>query len=92
MDDFTTPIFARALGLLLRNHEGIVVDIPEDIDFDFGDTFDDPDCKKVIVHVRDCDIIITEWNKDAEPQMPEGIKTWMHPEDDEGWWPEEGLN
>jgi hypothetical protein len=51
--NFTSQLFARALGLLLQENQGIVVDIKDDI------KMDDPKIKSVIVSSRDGQIYVT---------------------------------
>lgn len=64
-------IFARALGLVLREREGVVVDIVGDAKFQM-----DESVKKVIVFNRESQIVVTECEEDLE----EGQFVMVHDE------------
>jgi hypothetical protein len=54
-------IFARALSLILREREGVVVDIVGDAKFQLDDSV-----KKVVVFRRDGQVVITECEENLE--------------------------
>ena len=54
-------IFARTLGLILTDGEGIIVDIVGDAKFQLDETV-----KKVVVFSREGQIVVTECEEDLE--------------------------
>jgi hypothetical protein len=64
--------FASALGLILKEMEGVIVDVKGDMNFKHLS-----DCKKVIVFREDEQIHIV--SADREIDAPEGTLVWMHP-------------
>lgn len=64
-------IFARTLSLILREGEGLVVDIVGDAKFQL-----DESVKKVIVFKRDGQIVVTE----CEEELEEGQFVMVHDE------------
>ena len=61
---FGAPLFSRTLGLILREGEGIVVDLK-------GDMIDlYPDAKRVIVHATKHQIVVTD--ADERTDLKEG--------------------
>jgi hypothetical protein len=64
-------IFARALSLVLREREGVVVDIVGDAKFQL-----DESVKKIVVFRRDGQVVITECEEDIE----EGQFVMVHDE------------
>jgi hypothetical protein len=54
-------IFARTLGLILKDGEGIIVDIVGDAKFQLDETV-----KKVVVFSREGQIVVTECEEDLE--------------------------
>ncbi len=64
-------IFARALSLVLREREGVTVDIVGDAKFQL-----DESVKKVVVFRRDGQVVITECEEDIE----EGQFVMVHDE------------
>lgn len=62
-------IFARSLSLILKENEGVVVDIVGDVKFQF-----DYGIKKVIVFNRENMVRIIE----CEENLEEGTFVWMH--------------
>ena len=64
-------IFARTLSLILREGEGLVVDIVGDTKFQLDETV-----KKVIVFSRDGQIVVTE----CEEDLNEGQFVMVHNE------------
>lgn len=64
-------IFARALSLVLREREGVVVDIVGDAKFQL-----DESVKKVVVFRREGQVVITECEEDIE----EGQFVMVHDE------------
>lgn len=64
-------IFARTLSLILREGEGLVVDIVGDTKFQL-----DESVKKVIVFKRDGQIVVTE----CEEELEEGQFVMVHDE------------
>jgi hypothetical protein len=51
-------LFANALGLIIKNGQGIVIDVKGDVDI--------PNMKKVIIYNQDDKIHITECHEDLE--------------------------
>ncbi|CAB4174569.1 hypothetical protein UFOVP972_55 [uncultured Caudovirales phage] len=64
-------IFARTLSLILREREGVVVNIVGDAKFQMDDSI-----KKVIVFRRDGQMVVTECDEDLE----EGQFVMVHDE------------
>jgi hypothetical protein len=64
-------IFARTLGLILKDGEGLVVDIVGDAKFQLDETV-----KKVIVFSREGQIVVTE----CEEDLNEGQFVMVHNE------------
>jgi hypothetical protein len=62
-------IFARALSLMLKESEGVIVDIVGDMEMQ-----DEPTVKKVIVYNESGMIHIMPFNENTD----EGAMTWMH--------------
>lgn len=67
-------IFARALSLMLRENEGIVVDLKGDMKFTV-----DPTARKLIVFLEDRQIKIIP----CEEDLPEGQMVWLDENEDD---------
>ena len=65
-------LFARSLSLILKENEGIVVDIKGDINI--KDMLDDENLKKVFVYKKESRVHILP----CEEDIPEGSMIWMH--------------
>ena len=67
-------IFGRAVSLMLRDKEGIVVDLVGDMKLST-----DPEAKKVIVYLEDQQMNIMP----CDEELPEGQMVWLDGKDDD---------
>ena len=69
-------VLSRALGLLLQENEGVIVDLKNDMKLLL------PKMEKVIVYSKDGQIHIDEYEGDED--ILEGQMIWMHKEEADG--------